>query len=99
MELKRKDFEVSFDCPDGTIDGPIKRFSVDNRNKKSKNKQMFTDYKLVEAEDNEEQLINKLLTCNVEDMLSQIKKRDKTNELDPEFFDSIDRIRHGSKEA
>ncbi len=48
---------------------------------------MFSDYKLVEAEDNEEQLIKKLLTCNVEDMLSQIQKRDKIQGLDPEFVE------------
>ena len=38
IELKRKDFEVSFDCPDGSIGGPVKRFSVDNQNKKTKKK-------------------------------------------------------------
>ena len=30
VELKRRDFEVSQDCPDGGFSGQMKRFSVDN---------------------------------------------------------------------
>ena len=54
---------------------------------------------MIDFDDTEEKLIQKLLDFKVEDIINQVKNRDKTQPVDPEFLADLEKIKQESKEA
>ena len=54
---------------------------------------------MIDFDDTEEKLIQKLLDFKVEDIINQVKNRDKTWPVDPEFLADLEKIKQESKEA
>ena len=51
---------------------------------------------LIDLDDTEEKLIQKLLDFKVEDIINKVKNRDKSEPVDPEFLLDLEKIKEES---